>query len=187
MNHLRLICTALVLSACGSASPAPTPPGGTPGSTQSSPYNPNRNPTEDTDSRVPYYGEWAWAITFPDGSSAVGRLSISKRITPKAGYANAGAGAAVYCPDGDDCPYESDTGLIGTTSNNGHGELIVELDDPASTGFLRFTGVDLDGVVGTEGQGRPTLTGNGYWNYGGGRGDYVGFTLSQLSTTPPVR
>ncbi len=190
MKKLLPICIALVLSACGGASQPPTSPsgstGGTPGGAPGYPYNPGRNPTEDTDPRIPYYGEWAWAVTFPGGTVAKGRMSISRRITPGAGYANASEGMAVWCPDGDVCPYEGDTALIGTTSNNGQGELIVEMDDPAQDNLIRFVGVDLDGVVDTDSSGRPTLTGNGTWNLDSGS-VYVAFTLTQTSTKPMVK
>lgn len=184
MKKRLLLGTALLLSVGQSLGSAPTTPAG---AARGYPYNPDKNAAEAADPRTPYYGEWKWTITFRNGTAASGRMSISKRVTPKQGYANASIGAAVYCPDGDACPFESDTALIGSTSNNGAAELIVEMDDPAPDRFIRFVGVDLDGVVGKDKAGRPTLQGSGNWNYDSTHDAFVDFTLTQISTVPPVK
>ena len=184
MKKLLLLGTALLLSVGQGTSSSPTTPAGAP---RGYPYNPNKNAAEATDPRTPYYGEWQWTITFRSGMVVSGRMSISRRVTPKKGYANASSGAAVYCPDGDACPFESGTALIGSTSNNGAAELIVEMDDPAPDRFIRFVGVDLDGVVGKDKAGRATLQGSGNWNYDSTHDAFVDFTLTQTSTIPPVK
>ncbi len=196
MKKLLLLCIPMVLSACGGGStPAPAPStggttgGGTTGggTTLSYPYNPDVSPVERTDQRVPYYGEWVWAVSFDNGTSFIGRMSIAKKVSPLSGFNNASAGAGVWCPNGDTCAYGSDIGLMGTVTSSGSSYLFGGLYDNSAFQQIKFVGLDLDGRVGTEVNGAPTLSGIGAWQFYSGDNATVGFAMAQVSTNPPIK
>jgi hypothetical protein len=191
MKKLLLLSVPIILSACGGGSPAPTTtaPGSATiggGTALSYPYNPSMNGSEYSDARVPYYGEWSWAVTFSTGDTFVGRMSISKRISPVTTFTNAGGGAGVWCVNGDNCAYGNDLGVVGTATS-GRSYLFGSLFDNSSYQQVKFVGLDSDGVVGTEVQGLPTLSGTGQWQYYSGGSANIGFAMVQTSTNPPVK
>ncbi len=192
MKKLLLSLTVpLILSACGGNSgpvvePNPNPGGGTPA--PSYPYNPQANGTESADTRIPYRGEWRWAVALSDTETYVGRISISERMpsVTAAGFTNVGGGPGAVCPNRDLCSYTGEFGLIGTHSDASGSALVVALSDSAAAQNLRFLGQDDDGVVGTEVTGQPSLVGGGVWQTASGQLADMGFAVVQANADAPV-
>jgi len=197
MKKLLLLCIPIILSACGGGSSTPAPGTATTGgsnggstgggTTVNYPYNPSVNGNEVPDARVPYYGEWVWAVSFSSGTNYVGKMSISKRVSPLNIFTNTGGGAAVWCTNGDDCAYGGDLGLIGSAKSGGNTYLFGGLYDNSSYQQTKFVGIDSDGVVGTEVNGKPTISGVGQWYFYSGSTSSIGFAMVQSSTNPPIK
>lgn len=189
MKKLLLSLTVpLILSACGTTQTISDPPptGGT--TPQSYPFNPQANGTESTDARIPYRGEWRWAVALSDTEVYIGRISITERLPAgtAAGFTNVGGGPGVVCSNPNLCSYTGEFGLIGTHSDASGAALVVALSDSAAAQNLRFLGLDDDGVVGTEVTGQPSLMGTGVWQTASGQLADMGFAVVQDSADAPV-
>lgn len=190
-----LVSLTALLAACSSPSvpgggaggaPSPTPP------SQPSagyPYNPNASATQSKDSRVPYYGEWVWAIAFSSGDPFVGKMSISKKVDESATLKNFGGGASAWCTSGTvaGCTYDGDVGLVGSIVDTDGSVDLVGSHYDASTKTVKWLGIDSDGRVDLTSSGKPALSGVGRWYFYNGTSTTVAFALVQASTTPPVK
>ncbi|WP_293914031.1 hypothetical protein [Deinococcus sp.] len=175
----------LLLTACSSTSTPPTGSGNNQPPVLNYPYNPNFNAVESSDTRVPYYGEWVWAATLSSGTTYTGKMSISRRAPADAEFKNTGAGAAVWCVT-TPCIYNKDIGLIGSFSSGNVAKLSVGFYD-GDFNQLKFVALDADGIVGTEFEGKPTLSGAGAWYFYNGSTATMGFAMAQVSTVPPIK
>ncbi|MBB6099689.1 hypothetical protein HNR42_003147 [Deinobacterium chartae] len=180
---ILLLCAAL--TACGAGTPAPTgtSPGTNPGGAA---YNPNANPRPSGDSRVPYRGDWVWAVSFSSGESFVGAMSISRRAPADANFVNVGVGVSEWCVSSD-CRFSGDVGMIGTMVFDDGSYHLTAAHYDASSEQVRFMGLDHDGRVGNEVEGRPTLSGPGVWQFTSGGTAQVGFAMVQVDADPAVK
>jgi len=131
------------------------------------PYNPDANPATSSDARVPYYGDWVWAVGFNDGTVYGGKLSLSAKGNADTGLLNASFGAGVTC-----------SGSLSTCVNTGVGQGVmgsVVLDNGTSqlaSAFRVGSGVNQTGFLALDDDGKitvdpelkqPLFEGSGFW------------------------
>ncbi len=175
-RSLILVSLGALLAACGSTSPGthtPTPP--------ASPFNPNASTVQSSDPRVPYSGDWVWAVVFPDDSSYTGVISITQKGNSTANFVNPGIGAAAVCNDAT-CPVVDDLAVVGSLVSTVDGTASLTVAQATQAGSVRWFGLDDDGVVGTEFEGKPTLTGGALWDPSSDHAVEAAFAMAQVST-----
>ena len=201
------VALSLILAACGSTTPAPTTGGGSGGTkpspsptppsqpapsptppSSSYPYNPDANAVQSKDSRVPYYGEWAWAVVFSTGDTFVGEMSIAVKTDEATSLKNMGGGLSKWCTSGTltGCNFGNDIGLIGTYVNSGKAYLSASHFDSAAD-TVKWVGFDTNGKVEATSSGKPSISGQGEWFFYDGSDAAVAFAVVQASTTPSVK
>jgi hypothetical protein len=149
---LPLTAVLLSLTACTTDPNLPEP---------GYPYNPNANPVEQNDARVPYRGDWAFVALLADGTQRSGVASVLTRFSG-AGLVNAGGGVAAWClKPGCTTSDEQGTILFGTTGAGAAAKLSIGMV-PKNQTYTRFVMSDTDGVVSVT-DGKPTISGPGTW------------------------
>lgn len=177
---LILSALVLLLAACGGQS-STTPPSA---EIPTLPTPPSTN--------VPYYGEWAWTFEFDfDTDPFKGQISISQ-ATDVPDISEGGIGAYQNCTDDTPCDgvVTWGLGLIGLYETpNGPAlglsliDTIIGIDDV----YTKMIGVDADGVLSTDAQGRETITGQAFYYIVQTGDPYPGtFTATKISDTPTL-
>lgn len=139
---------------------------------------------QQSDPRVPYYGNWNWIAGTSDGSVYSGDASsLTTILDLNRQLVNNGFGAFRWCTSplctGD--PVERSVGSIATYPDGG-GELAAAMDVNES-GSFRWVFIDGDKKVGSLG-GLPLLDGVGFFNTPDGVRRTGYFVMVQTSTDP---
>lgn len=166
---LPLTAVLLSLTACTTDPNLPEP---------GYPYNPNANPVEQNDARVPYRGDWAFVALLADGTQRSGVASVLTRFSG-AGLVNAGGGVAAWClKAGCTTSDEQGTILFGTTGTGTAAKLSIGMV-PKNQSFTRFVMSDTDGVVSIT-DGKATISGPGTWRDASGAEQQATFGFVQV-------
>ncbi|BDP43128.1 hypothetical protein DAETH_30970 [Deinococcus aetherius] len=185
----------LGLVSCGGGGSTPpdgtsggeNPGGGTSGGS-SYPYNPGPSAVESSDSRVPYYGDWVWAVRLLDGSYRLGALSVTQRGMPTARAKNGGVGEGFVCADAN-CTtvYDGSYGVISTFLVDGQPKLSAIFGNATRTAN-RLGILDSDDKVAANAQGHAVIAGSGTWvQEPGTEGQPVKVAFVQVDATPDMK